>query len=413
MKKYYHLLTEILGKKFHFDAKYFIGGGIWLSLGQSVSLITGLAITALLAHFLTERDYGIYKYLLSLAVILGSFSLTGIGQSILQATARGFTGYYRQSLKFIFKYSLFITTLSLLAALYYFINDNNTLALGCLIIAITQPLIKPFQFINTYLQGLKNFKESTKIHTLKTIFTALSLLFSIFWTDNILIILSVYFLSQAIVNLFLFKYTNPSLAPLLKSTKRQFDNYAKHTSIRNIISTIATKADNIIVFTRLGASELAIYSIATIIPEQIKGTFKNLASLILPKYSASMDANAVKLSLPKRSVQLFLVFTLISIAYILVSPYVYDLLFPKYSKSIVYSQIFALSFPASIGILTTSYIQSQLNNGALYRIDIMMSIITLIVMYAGSYYGVMGVVVSRVILRYLNLALSFYYVYKK
>ena len=138
------VLEQYLQKKFKFDAAYFIRGGFWSTLGQLIGIVGGVITTSLFAYYLSSEEYGIYKYLIMLGVIFSSLSLTGIGQSILQSTAKGYTYFYSKSAKLSLKYSIGLMILSLAAAGYYFFHTNYTLAVGCIPTCIVPAFYKFF-----------------------------------------------------------------------------------------------------------------------------------------------------------------------------------------------------------------------------------------------------------------------------
>lgn len=403
MHRLYTAFADQIEKRFHVDARYFLSGGFWLSAGQAATIIFGLATTALFAHFLSETEYGVYRYLIGLAAIFSAFSLTGIGQSILQTAAKKYYGFYRATLRMNFLYSLGITVLSLAGAGYYWLNDNSTLAIGCVLIAFLQPLTKTFQINHPFLQGSRRFKDSTSLHTAQVLFTTIASVAVLFITQNILLLFATYLLSHLIVNLGAYWYLAPPKTKVPNDIFRKYISYAKHTSVRNIFSSVAQRLDTIIVFTQLGAAELAIYSIATVIPEQIKGSFKNIATLITPKYSMSGDPERIKASIPKRSVHLFLLALAVTAVYIFCAPIIYEFLFPKYSEAILFSQIAALSLPGIISVIPISYMKARLQNKELYYSDTITSIIMAVTTFIGvHYYGILGAVLARLVQRYLS-----------
>jgi O-antigen/teichoic acid export membrane protein len=413
MRAFYITLADKLEKHFRVDARYFLSGGFWLTLSQGVTIFFGIITTALFAHFLTAADYGVYKYLIGVAALLSSLSLTGLGQSILQTAAKKYYGFYQLTLRTNFIYSLLITAISLATGGYYYFNENITLAIGCFLIAILQPLINTFQFIPVFLQGSRRFRESTTLQTVRVFVVALISLAALYLTENIVLLFATYLAGQLLTNFASHIVFRPSSQTIPSEVSTTYLNYAKHTSLRNLISGIAMRADSLIIFTKLGAVELAFYSIATIIPEQIKGSLKNLASLLTPKYAAITDPDLLIRSLPKRSMQFFLILVTITSAYILIAPIIYDFLFPKYPDAIFYSQLSALAFPAFISILPNSILQARLANNALHRINFYSCITQLILVFIGSIvFGVMGAITATVIRRYLTSATFYYFVFK-
>jgi O-antigen/teichoic acid export membrane protein len=413
MRAFYITLADKLEKHFRVDAHYFLSGGLWLILAQAVTIFFGVITTALFAHFLTEADYGVYKYLIGVAVLLSSLSLTGLGQSILQTAAKKYYGFYQQTLGTNFIYSLPITAISLLATGYYYHNENITLTIGFLLIALLQPLINTFQFIPTFLQGSRRFRESTTLQTVRIFTISLISLVTLYLTKDITLLFLAYLTGHLITNFASHLIFRPDAQTVPNEIGAKYLNYAKHTSLRNIVTNVSNRADMVLVFTQLGAVELAIYTIATIIPEQIKGSFKNLASLLLPKYAQHTGTTQLIKSVPKRSLQLFLILTGVAILYIFAAPYLYTLLFPKYPEAILLSQLAAISFPMLIFHIPYSILQSQLQENALYKLILSTSLFQIISLIAMiTFFGLAGAVFAKILYRFVFLFASYLYLYK-
>ncbi len=407
----YSFAANFLQKKFNFDAHYFLKGGFWLSLTQLIVVVAGILTTSLFAHYLSETDYGIYRYLIGLAVLFSSLSLTGLGQSILQTAAKKYHGFYQETLKINFRYSLPISLVSLGGAIYYLIHDNHILSLGCGLIAVVQPITNAFQNTPVFLQGSRRFKEATVAQGIKVVFVSIICVIALFLTENILVLLCAYFGSNAVSNIMFHLIYRPiQSSPTPPEIAHQYINYAKSTSVRNIISVVSNRLDTVLIFTQLGAAELAIYTIATVIPEQIKASFKNLASLLLPKYARHENVDVIKRSVPKRSLQLFLVLFTITVLYIVVAPYIYELFFPKYQTAVFLSQISALAFPTFILYIPYSILQSRLAESELHRITVYSSIFQVVTIFSFIFFlGLLGAIIAKLIYRLFYLAIVYVY----
>lgn len=415
MNSAYIKFAAFLEKRFRFDAHYFLQGGFWISTGQVIATCLGLVSTILFAHLLSPNDYGVYKYLIGLVGIFSAFSLTGLGQAILQTAAKGFGNFYKETIKVNLLYSCIVSVSSLTASLYYLFQDNLILSSGCLLIAILQPFINVFQFIPVFLIGKQKFKEATIFQIVKVFTSTLFLVSLLLLTKNVVFLFAGYLLVNLIINLISYKfYTKNDSGQSPSEVLTQYLSYAKHTSVRNLISNIAYRLDNIVIFTQLGAAELAIYTIANIIPEQIKGSFKNIASLLLPKYAKHNDINVVINSVPQRSIYLFVIFSLVTIFYILLAPLIINFLFPKYTGSITLSQLAALSFPAAVAIIPFSLLQAQKKERALHMLNLQSSAITVtLTLLLIPLYGLLGAIIAKICSRYYNFFLSFYYLHKE
>jgi O-antigen/teichoic acid export membrane protein len=193
----------------------------------------------------------------------------------------------------------------------------------------------------------------------------------------------------------------------------QYINYAKSTSIRNIISSVSNRLDTVLIFTQLGAAELALYTIATIIPEQIKASFKNLASLLLPKYARHENITVLRRSVPKRSAQLFLLLFAVTVLYIIAAPYLYQLLFPKYQDAVLLSQISALAFPTFILYIPYSILQSRLAESELHKITLYSSIFQVITIFGFIFFfGLLGAIIARLLYRVIFMLTVYGYFHK-
>lgn len=407
-------LADYLARRFRFDAHYFLKGGFWLTLTQAIVVVAGLLTTAFFAHILSETAYGSYRYLLGLAIIFSSFSLTGLGEAILQATAKQYHRFYKETTVLNFLYSLPLVLISVCASLYYWFNENALLSAGCLLIGLLQPIINTFQYTPLFLQGAKRFRAATFVQGARAVFVAVITSLALFATQNILLLLLTYLASNAFINIvFYLLYSVPKTDHVPVEIKEKYLTYAKNTSIRNFLSTIAFRLDTVVLFTRFSAAELAIFSIATIIPEQIKGSFKSVASLMLPKYAAHPDPEIIKKGIPRRSLQLFLVLCTISAAYIIAAPYLYEIFFPKYVSAVLYSQLFALSFPAYAYYIPLTLFMAKLDEKKLndfhFRTSILQILIVILVVFP---FGLLGAIIARLVVQYLRMIYCFWLTFK-
>lgn len=400
------------------DVKYILHGGFWLSASQGVSLVAVLATSYVFANYVDVTDYGLYKYILSLSAIFAVLSLTGMAQSVVQATARGYYSFINIGYKKALLYGLTTTCIGIIAAIYYYLNQNIPIAIGCLFIAFLVPFINSGQLIYSQLQGLKRFSLSAKLQSIKIIINATAVVATIFLTENIIYYIAVYFLSNALVSVGIYVFTQnrlrlPQDIDSSDATQTTYLSYAKHSSARDILTGLAYEVDKILAFQMLGATQLAIYAFAIAIPEQCKGIFKNLALLILVKFTG-YDLKGIKKNLFKKVFLLGVILLILTIVYIAIAPYIYTILFPQYTDSIILSQIFALSFLPMVAIFPLSALQAQMREKDLHALNIGTAVVLIISLYIGvTFFGLMGLIVSRVIVRYGNAIATFLLLYRK
>jgi O-antigen/teichoic acid export membrane protein len=398
------------------DFTYLVNGGFWLTVSQSASVISVLSISFVFANYVDQADYGVYKYIIALSAIFSLFSLTGISQSLVQAASQNHLPFLRTSFRASLLFGLSITFIGTASAVYYFLNNNMTLALGCIVIALFKPIINSSQLIIPYMQGVRMFSTLAKLQILRIAATTATLLPVIFFTNNIIYMVAAYFIPNAVISVSIYLLGSQKV-PYLKgsppSIYQKYMSYARHTSIRNVLTGFSYTLDKILAFHYLGATELAVYAFAIAIPEQLKGIFKNLSVLILIKFTG-YNMERIKKGMLKKSLLLGSILMTLTILYIAVAPVIYNLLFPNYADSILISQIFALSFPAMVAIFPVEALKSQMHERDLHILNTSTAVVLIIAVYIGiTQFGLIGLIIGRVIVRYVHCLSAFMFVYKK
>lgn len=392
---------------FRTDMVYLAKGGFWLGIGQATTIITVLITSVAFANLIPPEVYGQYKYVLSMAGIIVAFSLSGMGTAVTQAVARGFEGSLKLEHRETLIWGLGMTAVAWGVAIYYFLNDNNFLAYSMLAVGLFQPLLNSANLFNSFLYGKKSFKESVLLHVIRSILFVLVIVSTLFLTDDPLLIVIVYFTIHTVVaNIFYF--TTKHKHKPNNHIDPKTSSYGKHLSVMYALAAIAYQIDKLLVFHFLGATQLAIYVFAIAIPDQLKASLKSLSDLILPKFAEKNKLEDLRTSVASKTLRAALLFSLITIVYIAIAPYLFSILFPAYSESVIYSQIFALSFITTINFLPVSALNSQMQSKLLYKLNISTAIIQISSMVIGVYYwGIMGIIVARVLTRTIHVTLAY------
>ncbi|MCK5096134.1 MAG: oligosaccharide flippase family protein [Candidatus Pacebacteria bacterium] len=407
-----HTLIKRGNKYFKTDLSYLLKNGSWLFAGQIISILSLLLLAMVFAQKLSPETYGTYKYILSTIGIFASISLSGLGITIIQSTAKGFEGLFRKSPKIYLKWSLPFFVLTLGGAVYYYLQGNMILAGSLAIGSILSPIFQSFNFFPHFLMGKKDFKTNTFLSISKNIFITIALIAVLFTTKNLFILIVAYFLLHTIFNVCAYFYTSIKYKPN-KNLSGEELSYAKHLSLMNILVTIAMHIDSILIFHFLGATQLAVYSFAILIPEQIKGILKNLTSLVLPKYSKN-SLTTIKKNIQHKMFLLGITISLIIYTYILLAPSLYKLLFPIYTSSILYSQFFSIGLLGIIASLPIAALQAHTSIKELYKLNTFFSVIKILLLITLTpFYGIWGALASILITRISTLALSYYLFIKK
>ncbi|MFT5179660.1 MAG: O-antigen/teichoic acid export membrane protein [Candidatus Paceibacteria bacterium] len=323
------------------DMVYLASGGFWLLLGQGVIMVTGLIIAVAFANLVPKDTYGTYQFIMSIAVIISAFTLSGIGTTIITAVAKGRDGALRTGFKTQIIWSSGIFVAGLLFSAYYYINGNNILALSFLVIGTLSPFIEGFGLAKSYLLGKKYFKESAVYSIFRRLVLLTSIITAISLTDNLVIIVSAYYGSSVISGAILY-WTVVIRHKLKHSEENKMINYSKHLSLIKTFANIAGQADKILIFHFLGAVPVAVYTLAILPIKQIESLYSLLYSLTFSKIGG-IEFSKLKRILPPKVKSMFRVSVIILILYIIAAPYLFKIFFPSYTESVLISQILALT----------------------------------------------------------------------
>ncbi len=393
------------------DMVYLVKGGFWLTLGQVVSSLAAFLLAIAFANLLPKETYGTYKYILSLFGLLAIPTLSGMGTAVTRAVAQGYDGSFLPALKLKIKWGLLGGLASVGLAGYYYFNNNTELTLAFLITAIFIPFMDSFGLYGSLLQGKKKFDVASKYGMWIKIIASISIFITIYFTKNLFAILFIYLASYSLLRLLFLKLSLKFIDN--KKEDPGTISYGKHLSLMGIIGLIASQIDKILVFHFVGAAQLAIYSIAIAMPEQIKGVLKNINSLAFPKFAEKKQVETKK-TLQQKIQRLFVMLIIIIIIYWLLAPFIFKLFFPQYLDSILYSQIFSLGllfFPLS---LFYTYIQAQKQIKLQYKLNIIGNILYILILIIAIiiFKNLIALIIARVFIRLITQLINFYF-YKK
>jgi O-antigen/teichoic acid export membrane protein len=389
------------------DNVYLAKGGFWLTSGQIIFSASVFLLAIAFANLLPKETYGTYKYVLSIFGILAIFTLPGMRAAIIRATARGYEGSLIPALKAKIRWGALGGIALLGLAGYYYLNDNIVLAVCFFITAIFLPFLDSLNIYSPLLNGRKLFKISTKYGVISQITAVTMMIAALLLTKNIFIILLTYFISHTLVKFIFLKLTLKKFPPNKKEDAETI-SYGKYLSFIAILPQIAAHLDKILLWHFLGASQIAIYAFALIPVDRVKGLLGSLKSMAQPKLS-QRSGEELKKTLPKKILKLFLIILPIVILYIILAPFLYKIFFPQYLESIIYSQLLALVllfFPQTF-FATALNAQKKKKEIAILQIVMPITIIILLLALI-PIYGIMGIILTRLIQCVIHLGLTSY-----
>lgn len=388
------------------DMFYLAKGSFWSSLSFTLSSMLSLLLVLAFANFLPKETYGTYKYIMSIAGSLGFLTFTGMNTAVVQMVANGYDGIVKYAVRVQLRWNLLFSGSMLIVAIYYFINHNSLFGITLLILGFTSPFTAAFNTYGAFLSGRKEFKKASIYAAITSIIYTTAMLATIYLTQNLIIIIISYSLANLIPNIYLYYNTIRSykLKHVPVREEKELFRYGGHLSIIGIFSTISQYIDKIIVFHFLGAIQLAVYALALAMPERIKGYTKIISSIILPKL-AEKNINDIKQVFYKRTIQSMAVGIVLSIGYIILAPFIFRLLLPAYSDSIIYSQVISLGL---IFTMPATYMGSVFRAQKMIRLIYLSSIVShvsriVLFVVLGISFGIWGVITASLALYGIGL----------
>lgn len=381
------------------DMVYLAKGGFWMLFGQAGAVVFSLALAIIFGHFATQDTYGNYKYIITLGSLLSALSLSGLGTAVTRSAARGDEGVLSQGFSLNFKYSWLLFGAGICASIYYFSSGNVFVGTGLLIATVALPFINGFSLYDPFLVGLREFKLESLYSVGSLAFTTIVLgITLLFFSQRAIVLVGVYFATNLISDALWYAITTRRARNVKNDP--ELLHYSFHLSVMGVIAAIADKIDSIIIFTFLGPAQLAVYTYAIAMPEQIKALVKSIVPISMPKF-AQRPLTSIRENIWGRLFQLTLALAGGIVLYIVLAPFIFRYLFPIYIGSTAYSQWYALSIIVT-GAYTAiiSVFQAHKRTRELYFASNSGSILLIIILpFLTYFYGIWGAIASQFIYR--------------
>ncbi|HYF29447.1 MAG TPA: oligosaccharide flippase family protein, partial [Candidatus Paceibacterota bacterium] len=335
------------------DMVYAVSGLFWTTSGQAVAILCAIPLAVVLANLLTPVEYGIYRYVLTVAAVIGAFSLTGLPAVLTRAAARGFDGSLKEAFWLTIKGSGLVILGSFAGAAYYYLQGNSILAGGMALIGIFWPWLQSATLFSAFLSGKLLVRMNTAYGNRRTVIHTLVMLATAYLYPEPLAILLSYFVIQTATALYYYHKTrklhveNDERDPELKFL-------GKHMSFLNIINVLIDKLDALLLFQFVGAAELAIYAFAEMVPDVLNRFTKNVSALALPKFVTRGDAAGIW----RKTFLISLLLLPVALLYCALAPFLFPIFLPAYTAAVPFTQALALLAVINAALPST-YIDAQ------------------------------------------------------
>lgn len=367
-------ILDTLEQKTKTDISYLIKGGGAMMAGQFGVSAIGLVTSIAFANLLSKEAYGTYQYVLTSAEFLAAFCLVGLGRALVTSVARGFDGTLDIAFKKGFLWGSGAMALGAGVGGYYLFHGNPILGFGVAAgtaLTLTTSVAKVYI---AFLNGKHLFALTSAFTVTGLLVPGALLITALFFTQDILTLLCIYFVSNAGTNLALYYWSrrykkndhiDPDLIP-----------QSIHLSAQSIISRIGGSLDRILLFQFAGPAVLAEFWISQNIQRNFSHFFKSANSVALPKLS-TRPYETLQKSLPRKIMLLYAAILPFTIVYVAAIPIVIEIFFPRYESIIFMTQVLGGLFLFLPIQIFSDTLVGHGKNKALYRISWIGSLVKL------------------------------------
>ena len=389
------------------DMTYLASGFFWGNINYVFFSVLGFVVSILFARYLTKETYGIYQYILSIASLIGATTLTGMNSAVTRAIAQGNEGDLKSSTRYQIVFGIIPMVISFGISFWYLIHGRSDFALAFLWIPLFLPLGNAFNTWAAYLGGRKLFQSGTYFGLLNSLISYTGIITLVYFTRDFVWITFATFFFGFLGNIVLYHLVTRRIPPNDKTNPDTIP-YGKHLSLMAIPGIVSAQLDAFLIFQFIGPAGLAIYSFATIIPEKLAGALKTISNIALPKFSMKSESGVSDFVFKK--IWWILLFVLLSAGiYVLFVPWLFNTFFPAYSDSILFSQVYALSFFSVVATFLQSALTSQQRTKELYIVSFTIPSIKIVLLVTLMYYfKVWGVIWAQIITNFISISLQMY-----
>lgn len=398
-KKLYGEIVRRSTAVFHIDAAYYAKSNIALYSGYAVDMLRGIILAALLARLLTPEVYGEYRFVLSFLPIFAYFALPAAAEGVIQGIAKGEDRTFRRIYILVWKWSLLSLPAVAAVAAWCFWQKQTQLAWIFVGLAPLMPAYGATGLFTAYLLGKQKFQKLLR----NNVIVSMALLFAM--SATVLWCRTIWWLVFVFVAVNIMARLTFDLRVWTQAKNGGVDelgvSYAKRVSWLTLLLVIRSNFDKILLGTTTGFVNLALYNVASVIPDQLKALGGISSQSMVARFVQRTDQAVVKV-IDAKMKRLTLVALAVFVSALLATPLVLPIVFSgKYSAAIPWALLLIISvIPATLANPYITALQAKqeikklyIIHGSFAVIEILLQIILI------PLFGLAGAVAVKLISR--------------
>ncbi len=396
-------LIAYLEKKLKVDAHYVIRVNFWINVNRVLAIISGLILSVAYAHFLTQADYGLYSYALT---VIGLFSMpisTAIGSGISREVALGNYHVARSAIFIMRRWILLASGALIAVGVYYAFAKHIELAASFIVGGLFIPTQAYGGLAKSFLSVNGDVKRIVMFNLYRTPIITLMLCLVTWFTHSALWVIISSILTNTIISASfyrhvarVYRFNEEPIVPGAFASR-----FAFHNALISILNYGAEKIDNFLLWKFVGAGPLAIYAYATSPVKELLGLISNQSVIALPKF-AQKPFHEVKQTLKLRVRQLYLITIPLMVTYIATAPLLFKYVFPQYIQATLISQLAALSLLSAPRRILQAAVLAHQHTKATYATNLIPNGVRIILAFIfipsiGLYGAILALLLSEIV----------------
>ncbi len=403
------LLTRI-GTRFGINAKYLAKNSAYVTVSHGIGVLRGIVTGYIVARLFPRTLYGEYQWILAIVGTLSAIGLPEIYKASARAIARGkdgaLTGVAWRQLLFCLIASAIL--LLMIPVLPYFHDKNVSHLLVAAAILFPLSQVSGMLFSGITL-GKGNFLLALKANIVWSAAMILITAGILFLRPSPLLMLIA---TMSVPSLVYLAFALPHL-PKQKATGKDawgIVKYGLELTLLNLPITLSSKLDYFLVSAYFGLNQLAVLSVALLMPEQVKIWAGELLTITFQSQARGEDTTQRRGKLLKIVGVLTMAFAAGILVYILIAPLMFRLLFPNYLDAVYLTQFAAAILITVPSALLTQYLEAQKMILALrWTRWLAAGVYCLTLIIFVPYFGLIGAILSRGLLRLTYTLCALYF----
>ena len=371
----------------------------WVIGGKIVIFGISFAFITALANIAPTEVAGSFQYIMATLAIVSIFTLPGMNTALVRAVSRNFEGSIRSMMRMRLTFGLIGSTIGIVIGCWYLSINQTLLGYAFLLSSLFVPFTDTWsEMTYSFFQGRKQFGKAILLALLCQFLFSIPSIIILTQSNNLIIVAGSFFLFQALAGYFVYLFVKP--INLIKD--HESEKLGFHLTTIGALRTIATNIDRVIVFQLLGPLSVAIYTFAAIPIMKLEQLIP-IEMLALPDLTNQVLTLELRKKLFIRMLLLLLVIIPVIIVGVILTPFVFGILFPKFPESIPLFQVLMTGLIFSPFLLLKTGFTAWGRKRELYISETFSQLSRIVLMVIFGYlFGIYGIIAGIILSKLLE-----------